>query len=87
MFAIGICACASATGGMIFPAMFQQLSPKVGYDWTIRALAFTTLACLTVFKILSRPRVPPRKEGSILELAAFKEIPYTLFAGGRFLIL
>ena len=86
MFAIGICACGSATGGLIFPAMVQQLIPTVGYGWTMRALGFVTLACLTTCNILARPRVPPRRTGPILELAAFTEMPYTLFASGMFLV-
>lgn len=85
-FAIGICSCGSATGGLIFPAIFQQMIPTVGYGWTMRALGFVTLACLTICNILARPRLPPRRTGPILELAAFTEIPYTLFAIGMFLI-
>jgi len=84
--AIGICACGSATGGLIFPAMVQQLIPKVGYAWTMRVLGFVVLACLTICNILARPRLPPRRTGPILELAAFTELPYTLFAIGMFLI-
>ena len=87
IFAIELCACGSATGGLIYPAMVQQLIPRVGYGWTMRALAFTVLACLTACNVLARPRVPPRRTGPILELAAFAEIPYTLFASGMFSVL
>jgi hypothetical protein len=41
---------------------------------------------VTICNILARPRVPPRRTGPILELAAFKELPYTLFAIGMFLV-
>ncbi|KAK2733886.1 hypothetical protein FQN57_001936 [Myotisia sp. PD_48] len=85
MVAIGICACGSATGGLIFTAMFQQLLPKLGFGWTMRAFAFVTTACLTLCNFLARPRVPPRKTGPFLELAAFKEASYALFAIGIFL--
>jgi hypothetical protein len=84
--ALGICACGGATGGLIFPAMVQQLIPAVGYGWTMRALGFVTLACVTICNILARPRVPPRRTGPILELAAFTELPYTFFAIGMFLV-
>lgn len=87
MFAIGICASGSAIGGLIFPAIVQQLIPTVGYGWTMRILGFVTLACLTTCNILARPRVPPRRTGPILELAAFTEMQYTLFASGMFFIL
>lgn len=85
-FAIGICSCGSATGGLIFPAMFQQLIPKIGYGWTMRSMGFVTLACLIMCNILAKPRLPPRRTGPILELAAFSELPYTLFAIGMFLV-
>jgi MFS family permease len=87
MFAIGICACGSATGGLIFPAIFQQLIPRIGFAWTMRVLGFVVMACLTICNLLARTRVPPRRTGPILELAAFTEMPYTLFVSGMFLVL
>lgn len=66
--------------------MVQQLIPTVGYGWTMRALGFVTLACLTICNILARPRLPPRRTGPILELAAFTETPYAPFAIGMFLV-
>ncbi|OBR03367.1 Major facilitator superfamily transporter [Colletotrichum higginsianum IMI 349063] len=86
MLAIGICACGSATGGLVYPAMFQQLIPTLGYGWTMRALAFATMVCLVVSNLLARPRLPPYSTGPIVELAAFKELSYTLFAIGIFLV-
>ncbi|XP_014561288.1 hypothetical protein COCVIDRAFT_86864 [Bipolaris victoriae FI3] len=85
MLAIGICACGSATGGLVYPAMFQQLVPAVGYGWTMRALGFTTTACLVLSNILAKPRLPPYSSGPIVDLAAFKEASYSLFAVGIFL--
>lgn len=85
MLAVGICACGSATGGLIFTAMFQQLIPVLGYGWTIRAFALVTTVCLVACNIIAKPRVPPRTTGPIIELAAFKEMQYTLFTIGIFL--
>ncbi|CAG8981042.1 hypothetical protein HYALB_00008196 [Hymenoscyphus albidus] len=84
--AIGICACGGATGGLIFPAMVQQLIPSVGYGWTMRAMGFVALACLVICNILARPRLPPRETGPILELNAFTELPYALFAISMFFV-
>ena len=53
----------------------------------MRALGFVALTCLTICNILIRPRVPPCKTGPLVELAAFTELPYALFASGMFLIL
>ena len=84
--AIGIVATGGATGGLIVPAMVQQLLLKVGYGWTMRALGFMTMGCLIFCNIVARPRLPPRKTGPILELAAFSEMPYTFFAMGMFFV-
>ncbi|RDL33913.1 uncharacterized protein BP5553_08281 [Venustampulla echinocandica] len=82
--AIGIGAAGSATGGIVFPIMVQQLLPKVGFPWTMRALAFIQLACLLVCDIGIKTRVPPRKTGALVDWASFKELPYVLFAIGMF---
>ena len=84
--AIGIAAAGSATGGMVFPAMVQQLLPKVGFPWTMRALGFIQLGCLTICNIGIKPRVPPRKTGALVDWASFKEAPYVLFAIGMFFV-
>ncbi|KAI4603065.1 hypothetical protein KJ359_005855 [Pestalotiopsis sp. 9143b] len=73
-------------GGLVYPAMFQQLIGQIGYGWTMRALGFTTTGCLIVANLLARPRLPPRSTGPIVELAAFAEASYTLFAIGIFLV-
>lgn len=82
--AIGVVACGSATGGLVFPAMVQQLLPKVGFGWILRALGFVQLACLVTCIIFTKQRLPPRRIGPIVEWAAFKELPYSLFAAGIF---
>ncbi|KAI9811784.1 MAG: hypothetical protein M1826_003095 [Phylliscum demangeonii] len=85
--AIAIAACGSATGGTIFPAIVQQLLPRIGFPWTVRVLAFVSLAIAVVTNVFSRPRLPPRRSGPLIEWAAFKEAPYVLFSLGMFLIL
>ncbi len=84
--AIGIAAAGSATGGMIFPAMVQQLLPRVGFPWTMRALGFIQLGCLAICNIGIRPRVPPRKAGALVDWKSFKETSYVLFAVGMFFV-
>ena len=84
--AIGLAAAGSATGGMVFPAMVQQLLPKVGFPWTIRALGFIQLGCLIICNIGMKQRIPPRRAGALVDWASFKERPYTLFAVGMFFV-
>jgi MFS family permease len=84
--AMGIAAAGSATGGVVFPAVVQQLLPRVGYGWTMRALGFITMGCLLVCVIGLKPRVPPRKTGALVDWASFKDVPYLLFAVGMFFV-
>jgi MFS family permease len=82
--AIGLCAAGSATGGLVFPVMVQQLLPRIGFGWTIRALGFLELGLLILCNIFTKPRLPPRRAGPIVEWSAFREMPYLLFAVGMF---
>ncbi|KAI9881175.1 MAG: hypothetical protein M1830_007153 [Pleopsidium flavum] len=83
--AIGIAASGSATGGLVFPVIVQQLLPKIGFPWTVRVLGFVMLVLQAVTLTFTRTRLPPRKSGPLVELGAFKELPYLLFSIGMFL--
>lgn len=83
--AIGIAAAGSATGGVVFPAIVQQLLPKIGFAWTVRVVGFVMLAVQLVTLTFTKPRLPPRKTGPMVEWGAFKELPYVLFAVAMFL--
>lgn len=84
--AIGIAACGSVTGGLIFPVMARQLLPQIGFPWTIRAIGFIQLGCLAVANFLSKPRIRPRKTGPLVDLKAFKELEYTFYALAAFFV-
>ncbi len=83
--AIGLAGCGSATGGMVFPAIVQQLLPYIGFAWTVRVLGLVSFVLFAITNIGSRTRLPPRRAGPLIEWAAFKETPYTLFIIGAFL--
>ncbi|KAI9748721.1 MAG: hypothetical protein M4579_007139 [Chaenotheca gracillima] len=85
--AMGIAASGSATGGLVFPAIVQQLLPRAGFPWTLRVVGFVILVITIVTNIWTKPRLPPRKTGPIVEWQAFKELPYLLFSIGTFLAL
>ncbi|KAL3423342.1 transporter MCH4-like protein 6 [Phlyctema vagabunda] len=82
--AIGIGAAGSGTGGMVFPAMVQQLLPRVGFPWTIRAVAFIQVTALIICNIGIKPRTVPRRTGALVDWMSFKELPYVFFAVGMF---
>lgn len=84
--AIGISACGSATGGLIFPAMARQLLPTVGFGWTVRAIGFVQAFGLVVANWVLRTRVPPRKTGTLVDWAVFEELEYTFYAAGSFTV-
>ncbi|KAI0517752.1 riboflavin transporter MCH5 [Xylaria bambusicola] len=83
-FAIGIAASGSVTGGLVFPAMARQLLPQIGFGWTIRSMGLVTVVSMIVVVTCMRSRVPPRRTGSLVELAAFRELEYTFYAFGTF---
>ncbi|GAB1211119.1 hypothetical protein ATERTT37_000231 [Aspergillus terreus] len=83
--AMGIVASGSATGGLVFPAVVMRLLPRVGYGWTMRTLGFISLGTLIPCLLFLKQRLPPRRSGPLLELSAFKELPYVCFATGMFL--
>ncbi|KAF4995572.1 hypothetical protein FDECE_12771 [Fusarium decemcellulare] len=83
--AIGITACGSATGGVLFPGMVRGLLPRIEFGWTMRAIGFAQIASLGIVLASLKPRTPPRKTGRFVEWSAFKELEYTFYAIGSFM--
>lgn len=82
--AMGVVACSTGTGGLVFPAMVRQLLPQLGFTWTMRIIGFMQLATLMISAFTVKTRVPPRTQGSFLDLSAFKELQYTFYVIGGF---
>jgi hypothetical protein len=82
--AMAFTASGGATGGIIFPLIFQQLEPRLGFGWAVRIMGFVVLFNAVAAAMLARVRLPPRKTGPLVEWSAFKELPYTLFCVGMF---
>jgi predicted MFS family arabinose efflux permease len=84
--ALSLFACGGASGGMVFPAMAQNLLPKLGYPWTVRCMGFVMLATCLVVQAFSRSRPTTSKANpSWLDPTAFRDTPYLLFCVGIFL--
>lgn len=77
--ALGIASTGNSAGSMIYPIIVQQLLPKIGFAWTARVLGFLNLGLLILVILFMKPRLPPRTSGPIIDFAAFKEPPYSLF--------
>ena len=84
--AVGIAACGSATGGLVFPTMVRQLLPKIGFPWTVRAIGFVQLSMIIIVNLTARTRIRPRKAGPLVEWQAFKELEYTFYAAAAFFV-
>ncbi|KAH7130185.1 riboflavin transporter MCH5 [Dendryphion nanum] len=80
--ALGISACGSVTGGLIFPSMARRLLPTIGFGWTMRAIGFIQLGTLSISIAFIKTRVTPGPLSSLIDWPAFKEIEYSLFAIG-----
>lgn len=91
--AIGIVACGSATGGLIFPGMVRALLGRVGFAWTVRSVGLVQTVTLGISGLVIKPRVHVRARNlnsgsgssSWLDLPAFKEGEYTLYTIGSFM--
>lgn len=82
--AISTSASGAATGGLVFPAIAQNLLQRVGFGWTVRVMGFVLLFNSIIVLLLVRQRLPPRKTGPFIEWKAFTELSYTFFAFGTF---
>lgn len=85
--AIASAACGAATGGIIFPLIAQQLLPKVGFAWTVRTMGLVVLVNSAIILAVARTRLPPRRTSQLIDLASFKELPYSLYAISMFFTL
>lgn len=83
--ATGIVASGSSIGGIIYPIIFHQLQPRIGFGWATRVIAFIMLATLAISMSVLKVRVKPSSTRRLLQLSAFKETPYTMFGIAEFL--
>jgi len=84
--AIGITAAGGSIGSVVYPIVFYQLQPRIGFPWATRVIAFVVLATLLVSIAVMKPRLRPSgKARAIFDLAAFKNPTYLLFSMGLFL--
>lgn len=80
----GIAASGSSIGGIIYPLVFRRLQQSVGFGWATRTLGFISLVTLTFSVCVMRPRIKPKGRRSLVDVSAFKELPYVLFCFAMF---
>jgi MFS family permease len=85
--AVSISACGAPFGGIIFPLMARQLTPVIGYPWTIRSMGFIIIYSSTLVLFVARPRNFKRPPRAMVDWPAFKDLTFTLFCVGIFFSL
>ena len=83
-FATGLASSGSSLGGVIYPIVFSQLQPKIGFGWATRVLGFISLATCLISISIMRVREIPKQRRSVVEVAAFREAPYSVFCLAMF---
>ncbi|GME28247.1 uncharacterized protein K452DRAFT_234891 [Neofusicoccum parvum] len=86
-FALSLAACGAPVGGIVFPVITQQLSPRIGYPWTIRIMGFIILFNVVLILALARPRKMKHSRGPLIDFDAFKAPIYLFFSIGIFFVL
>ncbi|KAH7878782.1 major facilitator superfamily domain-containing protein [Lentinula edodes] len=85
-YAIGCLASGASVGGIVIPIMISKLIPRIGFGWTIRILAFITLACFAVGTMTIKQRRPskpfPKSVSALFDFTAFKDPCYLFLVLG-----
>ncbi|KAI0199348.1 major facilitator superfamily domain-containing protein [Astrocystis sublimbata] len=82
--AMGAASTGSAVGGIIYPIIFTQLQPQIGFGWATRIIGFILLATSLIPVLLMKSKMPPGPARSIIDREVFTDAPYLLFSTGLF---
>ncbi|KAI1753323.1 major facilitator superfamily domain-containing protein [Xylaria castorea] len=75
--AVSIASVGSAVGGIIYPLIFTRILSSLGFGWATRVMGFVLLA--TSFLILlMKSKTKPMPTRSIIDWAAFTDVPFML---------
>lgn len=83
--ATGIATSGSSLGGVLYPIIFRQLQPRIGFGWATRIIAFIALGTLVTASLIMKVRVLPPAKRKLWMSAPWKEAPYVLFSAALFL--
>ncbi|KAJ7704450.1 MFS general substrate transporter [Mycena rosella] len=89
---MGMVFAGSSLGGVVFPVILNHLiNGPIGFAWGIRTVAFITAVLLVIGNLLTKPRLPTKKQRAPEENAVLKLIlkdgPYWLSVAGACLVL
>ncbi|KAI0868270.1 MFS general substrate transporter [Hypoxylon argillaceum] len=80
--AMGVASTGTAIGGIVYPIVFTQLQPRIGFAWTTRVIAFILLGTSAIPLLVMKSKAPPKPSRSILDRTVFRDVPYILFSTG-----
>lgn len=83
--ATGIAAAGNSIGGIIYPIMFTQLLPRLGFPWSAQILGFTALATLFIAALMLRCRSQSNSQRAIIDWTAFSDIEFMSFSAASLL--
>ncbi|PMD31678.1 putative MFS monocarboxylate transporter [Hyaloscypha variabilis F] len=83
-FATGVAASGSSLGGIIYPTIFHELEPKIGFGWTTRVIAFIMLATLMVPIAVMKAKVFPAQRRPLFDFKVLHKVQFDLFCVGTF---
>ncbi|KAI0968528.1 major facilitator superfamily domain-containing protein [Xylaria arbuscula] len=75
--AISIASVGSAVGGIVYPTIFTQLLAIIGFGWATRVIGFVVLGT-SLLIIPMKSKTKPTEARSVMDWAAFKDLPYML---------
>ncbi|KAM0738796.1 hypothetical protein ACQRIT_006533 [Beauveria bassiana] len=87
--AYGLATSGSSLGGIVLPLLIARLIPRVGFPWTLRAVALLILALLLVANALVRSRLPPSPAPPLsrrILLGPLRDVKLMLVNGGFLLM-
>ena len=88
--ALGLALSGAPIGGIIYSVVFQAALTSISFGWATRIVAFISLATLALANIIIRPldaiQIRTNTSRTVLDLKAFRELPFTCFFITAFLI-
>ncbi|KAJ2976783.1 hypothetical protein NUW58_g8002 [Xylaria curta] len=75
--AVSIASVGSAVGGIIYPVIFTQVLSRLGFGWATRIIAFVLLAT-SLPVVLMKSKTNPTASRSVIDWAAFTDLPFML---------
>ncbi|TDL26810.1 MFS general substrate transporter [Rickenella mellea] len=84
--AVGIVVAGSSFGGVIFPIAFSRLFDDIGFHWSVRVMGFIVFITQGLCIPFIKERLPSEVGSPLIDLTAFKEVPFLLHAIGAFLV-